>query len=105
VLMYPQEIGTAVQYGADVIFIIVNNGMYGTIRTHQEHRYPDRVIGTMIQSPDFVAMAQSLGAHAERVESTDGFAAAFARAAAAGRPAVIELRTDPAQLSPSLRLP
>lgn len=103
-LMYPQEIGTAVQYGANVIFIIVNNGIYGTIRTHQERRYPGRVIATNIQNPDFVAMAQSFGAYAECVETTAGFPDAYRRAAAAGRPAVLELRTDPLQLSPVFRL-
>ena len=103
-LMYPQEVGTAVQYGANVIFIIVNNGIYGTIRTHQERRFPGRVIGTNIRSPDFVVMAQSFGAYAERIGTTEAFPAAFLRAAAAGRPAVLELRTDPAQLSPAFRL-
>ncbi len=103
-LMYPQEVGTAVQYGANVIFIVVNNGIYGTIRTHQEKRYPGRVIATNIQDPDFVAMAQSMGAYAERVEATGAFADAYRRAAAAGRPALLELRTDPLQLSPVFRL-
>lgn len=104
-LMYPQEVGTAVQYGANLVFIVVNNGIYGTIRTHQERRYPGRVIATNIQSPDFVGLAQSLGAFAERIESTERFPEAFQRAMAAGRPAVLELITDPAQLSPNFRLP
>lgn len=103
-LMYPQEIGTAVQHRANIIVLIVNNGSYGTIRMHQERRYPGRVIGTDILSPDFVALAESLGAFGERVETNSAFAAAFQRATAAGRPAVLELRVDPAQLTPSMRL-
>ncbi|HEY8509160.1 MAG TPA: thiamine pyrophosphate-binding protein [Steroidobacteraceae bacterium] len=102
--MYPQEIGTAIQHRANVVIIIVNNGMYGTIRMHQERRYPGRVIATGIVNPDFVALARSFGAFAERVDNTTEFPAAYARATAAGRPAVLELRVDPAQLSPSIRL-
>jgi acetolactate synthase-1/2/3 large subunit len=103
-LMYPQEIGTAVQYNANLVIIVVNNGTYGTIRMHQERRYPGRVIATDLLNPDFIALAQSYGAHAEKVESTDGFPQAYRRAATAGRPALLELRVDPAQLSPSFRL-
>ncbi len=103
-LMYPQEIGTAVQHRANLIIIVVNNGIYGTIRTHQEKRFPGRVIATDIVNPDFVAFAQSFGAFAERVETTDGFPDAYRRAAAAGRPAVLELRIDPLQLTPAFRL-
>lgn len=102
--MYPQEIGTAIQHGANVVIIVVNNGMYGTIRMHQERRYPRRVIATDITNPDFVALARSFGAFAERVDNTAEFPAAYARATAAGRPAVLELRVDPAQLSPTIRL-
>lgn len=103
-LMYPQEIGTAVQHHANLVIIVANNGVYGTIRMHQERRYPGRVIATDILNPDFVALARSYGAFAERVETTDGFPDAYRRAAAAGRPAVLELRVDPAQLSPAFRL-
>jgi len=103
-LMYPQEIGTAVQHKANLVIIVVNNGIYGTIRMHQERRYPGRVVGTDILNPDLVALAHSFGAFGERVESTDGFADAFRRAAAAGRPAMLELRVDPAQLTPTYRL-
>ena len=102
--MYPQEIGTAVQHRANVVIIVVNNGIYGTIRMHQERRYPTRVIATDILNPDFVALARSFGAFAERVESTASFPSAYARAVASGRPALLELRVDPAQLSPSFRL-
>jgi acetolactate synthase-1/2/3 large subunit len=103
-LMYPQELATAMQYDAPVIVIVVNNGMYGTIRMHQEKRFPGRVSATELQTPDFVTMARSFGAHAELVETTEGFADAFARAQAAGRPALLELRVDPLQITPQARL-
>jgi acetolactate synthase-1/2/3 large subunit len=104
-LMYPQELATAMQYGAPCIVIVVNNGMYGTIRMHQEKRFPGRVSATGIHNPDFVALAQSFGAYGELVESNDGFGAAFERARASGRPALLELRTDPRQITPGLRIP
>jgi acetolactate synthase-1/2/3 large subunit len=94
-LMTGQELATAVQYGAAVIFCVVNNGMYGTIRMHQERDYPARVYATALQNPDFAALARAYGAHGELVERTEDFAAAFERAAAAGKPAVIEMRIDP----------
>ncbi|MDB5839245.1 MAG: Acetolactate synthase large subunit [Herminiimonas sp.] len=103
-LMYPQEIATAIQYQAPVVIIVVNNGMYGTIRMHQEKRFPGRVSATDIQGPDFAALAQSFGAYGERVETSEAFPAAFARAQAAGRPALLELRTDPAQITPQMRI-
>jgi acetolactate synthase-1/2/3 large subunit len=103
-LMYPQELATAMQYDAPVIVIVVNNGMYGTIRMHQEKRFPGRVSATALQTPDFVTLARSFGAHAECVETTEGFGEAFARAQAAGRPALLELRVDPLQITPQARL-
>ena len=81
-LMYPQELATAAQYGARLVVLIVNNGMYGTIRMHQERRFPGRVSATALDAPDFVQLAQSFGAHAERVETTAAFAPAFERALA-----------------------
>lgn len=102
--MYPQELGTAVQAGADVVTLVVNNGIYGTIRMHQEKNYPGRVSGTTLRNPDFVALAESFGCHAERVEQTADFAGAFERAMNAGRPALIELVTDPAQITPANRI-
>jgi acetolactate synthase I/II/III large subunit len=104
-LMYPQELATAVQHRASVVIIIVNNGMYGTIRMHQERRFPGRVVATDLVNPDMVALARSFGAYAERVETSSAFPDAFGRAAAAGLPAVLDLRVDPAQISPSFRLP
>jgi acetolactate synthase-1/2/3 large subunit len=103
-LMYPQEIGTAVQHKANLVIIVVNNGIYGTIRMHQERRYPGRVMATDIHNPDFLALAQSFGAYAERIDNTQAFPPAYERAVAAARPAVLELRVDPAQLTPTFRL-
>ena len=104
-LMYPQELATAVQYNAAVIVLVVNNGMYGTIRMHQEQHFPGRVSGTDLRTPDFVALAQSFGAYAERIESTDAFPEAFERAIEARRPALLELCVDKKQITPDRRLP
>ncbi|MEQ8229768.1 MAG: thiamine pyrophosphate-binding protein [Rhodospirillales bacterium] len=103
-LMTGQELATAKQYGANVIFIVVNNGTYGTIRMHQEREYPGRVSGTDLVNPDFAALAQAYGATGEIVTETAQFADAFARAQAADSPALIELRTDPEAISPSATL-
>jgi acetolactate synthase I/II/III large subunit len=94
-LMTGQELATARQYGANVIVLLVNNGMYGTIRMHQEREFPTRVHGTRLENPDFVALAQAFGCTGERVTETGQFAGAFERALAAGRPALIELMIDP----------
>jgi acetolactate synthase-1/2/3 large subunit len=102
--MYAQEIGTAVQHHANLVIIVVNNGTYGTIRMHQERRYPGRVVATDLLNPDFVALAQSYGAFAERVKFTASFPHAYLRASAAGRPALLELRVNPTQLTPAFRL-
>ena len=98
-LMTAQELATAVQYCLPIIVIVANNGMYGTIRMHQERHYPDRVVGTTLVNPDFVALARSFGLDAERVEKTADFIPALHRALAAGGPALIELRTDPEAIS------
>jgi acetolactate synthase-1/2/3 large subunit len=103
-MMYPQEFATAVERNAAIIVLVVNNGTFGTIRMHQERRFPRRVSGTGIANPDFVALARSLGGHAERVERTEDFPPAFLRAVDAGRPALIEIRVDPRQLTPNFRL-
>lgn len=104
-MMYPQELATAVQHNANLIILVVNNGMYGTIRMHQERRYPGRVLATDLVNPDMVALAHSFGAFAERVDSTEGFAVAFQRARDSQKPALLDLRVDPAQISPTFRLP
>ena len=99
-MMNGQELATAVQYGAKAIFIVVNNGMYGTIRMHQERSYPGRVSGTELNNPDFAALARAYGANGEMVEKTEEFAPAFERALAADRPSLIELRIDPEAITP-----
>jgi acetolactate synthase-1/2/3 large subunit len=97
--MHGQELATAVQYGAKVVFIVVNNGIYGTIRMHQEREYPGRITATDIVNPDFVVLAGAYGLPAERVERTDQFSAALERALAAPGSALIELITDPETIS------
>ena len=99
-MMNGQELATAVQHDLPVIFVVVNNGMYGTIRMHQERHYPDRVIGTELKNPDFAALARAYGAAGETVTRTEQFAPAFERARTAGKPSLIEIRVDPEALTP-----
>jgi acetolactate synthase-1/2/3 large subunit len=99
-LMSGAELATAVQYGLDVVVLVVNNGMYGTIRMHQERHYPGRVIGTDLVNPDFVDFAASFGFHAEAVRHTEELADAFERALAAGRAALLDLHVDPEAITP-----
>ena len=101
-LMNGQELATAVQYRLNVIVIVVNNGMYGSIRMHQERHYPGNVWGTMLTNPDFAALARSYGAHGEIVVRTADFAPALERASAASGPALIELQISPEALSPRM---
>ncbi len=103
-LMTGQELATAAQYGANAIFIVVNNGMYGTIRMHQEKHYPGRVIGTDLANPDFAAFARAFGAAGETVEDTAQFGPAMERSLACGKPALIELRIDPQAITPNTTL-
>jgi len=98
-LMTGQELATAVQRRLGIIVLLVNNGMYGTIRMHQERHHPGRVIGTDLHNPDFAALARAYGAHGEVVARTEDFAAAFERARTAGVPAILELRIDPEALT------
>ncbi len=98
-LMNGQELATAVQYGLAVVFVVVDNGMYGTIRMHQERAYPARVHGTGLANPDFAALARAYGALGETVTRTDEFAPAFDRALSAGRPALLHLKLDPQALT------
>lgn len=100
-LMNGQELATAVQYGAAIVVLVINNGMYGTIRMHQERTYPGRVSATDLINPDFAALARAYGAHGETVETTAEFVPAFERAMASGKPAVIELRIDPEAITPA----
>jgi acetolactate synthase-1/2/3 large subunit len=99
-LMTGQELATAVQEELPIVVLVVNNGMYGTIRMHQERRYPGRVVGTDLRNPDFAAYARAFGAHGALVERTEDFPGAFAEALACGRPALLELRVDPEAITP-----
>ena len=107
-LMNGQELATAVQYGAGVLFIVFNNGIYGTIRMHQERTYPARVSGTDLRNPDFAALARAYGAFGTMVDATEDFAAALGQAqahiAATGLPALIELRYDSELITPNATL-
>jgi acetolactate synthase-1/2/3 large subunit len=94
-LMNGQELATAVQYRLPIVFVVVDNGMYGTIRMHQEREYPARVYGTDLSNPDFAALARAYGAVGESVTNTSEFAPAFERALAAKRPALLHLCIDP----------
>lgn len=103
-LMNGQELATAVYYGINIIVIVVNNGIYGTIRMHQERNYPGRTIGSDLEGTDFAALARAYGAHGEVVTETQGFAEAFERAQSCGKPALIELRVDPEAITPMATL-
>jgi acetolactate synthase I/II/III large subunit len=95
-----QELATALQAGAQPVILIVNNGIYGTIRAHQERNYPARVSGTTMVNPDFSALAKAYGFYAERVESTADFEAAFARALASKTGAVLDLNISADAITP-----
>ncbi len=99
-LMTGQEMATAAQYGVNLLTVVVDNGSYGTIRNHQERRYPGRVSGTELKNPDFVAYARAFGAWAARVERTQDFPAALAEARSAGAPALIHLVTNVEDIAP-----
>ncbi|MCF8466942.1 MAG: thiamine pyrophosphate-binding protein [Sneathiella sp.] len=103
-MMLGQELATAMQFNAAVIFIIVNNGMLGTIRMHQERTYPSRAYATELANPDFAALARAYGAFGETVRKTEDFADVFAAAAASGKAAMIELIVDPEALTPEQSL-
>jgi acetolactate synthase-1/2/3 large subunit len=98
-MMTGQELATAVQYSLPIITVIPNNGMYGTIRMHQEREYPSRVVGTTLVNPDFAAYARSFGADGYTIESTADFAPALRAALKAGKPSIIELKIDPEALA------
>ena len=98
-LMTGQEIATAFQAGVAPVVLVFNNGMYGTIRMYQERTYPGRVSGTDLVNPDFARFIEAFGGHGEVVAETAAFEPAFRRALASGKPAVIELRCDPEQVT------
>ena len=98
--MNMQELGSAAQEDAQPIVLIVNNSMYGTIRMHQERRYPERVVGTDIKNPDFVSIARAYGFYSEQVTSIEEFKAAFDNALDSKTGAVLDLIVDPEMLTP-----
>ncbi|WP_235040864.1 thiamine pyrophosphate-binding protein [Vreelandella profundi] len=102
--MAMQEFGIACQYGANIIVLISNNGMYGTIRMHQERHYPGRPSGTNMLNPDFAALAKAYGGYGATVTSDEDFPTAFAHAKNAGVPAILDLKVAPQALSPKLLL-
>ncbi len=103
-MMCGQELATAVQYGVAPILVVVNNGMYGTIRMHQERNFPGRVMATDLVNPDFVALARAHHADGEVVQQTDEFIPVLRRAIASQRPFLIEIRVDPEALTPAQSL-
>ncbi|MEX2642367.1 MAG: thiamine pyrophosphate-binding protein [Acetobacterales bacterium] len=98
-MMTGQEVVTAFQHGGKPIILLFNNGMYGTIRMHQERDFPERVIGTTLQNPSFAKIMEAYGGHAEVVSETKEFGPAFDRCVAAGKPALIELMVDQEHLT------
>jgi acetolactate synthase-1/2/3 large subunit len=106
--MSGQEFGTLIQERLPVVVLVINNGMYGTIRMHQERAYPGRVSGTDLVNPDFAALARAYGAFGETVERTDAFADAFARARAhvttGAGPALLDIHLDPEAITPTRTL-
>src|SRR4051794_20847180 len=103
-LMSSPELATAVQYELPILVLVVDNGMYGTIRMHQERHFPGRVVGTDLVNPDFAALARSYGAFGDTVERTEDFGDALDRALADSRPALLSLRVDPEAITPRATL-
>jgi acetolactate synthase-1/2/3 large subunit len=103
-VMSSPELATSVQYGLPIVILLVNNGMFATVRMHQERVFPGRAVGTDLENPDFPAVARAYGAYGERVERTEDFEAAFERALASGKPALLELPVDPERISPRVKL-
>jgi acetolactate synthase-1/2/3 large subunit len=99
-LMSGHELAAAMQERLPLVVLVVNNGMYGTIRMHQERNFPGRVSGTDLVNPDFVALGKAFGAYAERIVQTDEFSGALERALGAGHSALLELVVDPEAITP-----
>jgi acetolactate synthase-1/2/3 large subunit len=100
-LMNGQEFATAVQYDLPIICVVVDNGMFGTIRMHQEREYPGRISGTGLKNPDFAAYARAFGGFGATVEETADFNKAFDDAVKSGKPAILHLKVDPEALTTS----
>lgn len=103
-LMNGQDFATAVQYDLPILVVLLDNGMYGTIRMHQEREYPGRISATALKNPDFAAYARAFGGHGERVERSADFAPALARARASGKPAILHCLIDPEAITPTTTL-
>jgi acetolactate synthase I/II/III large subunit len=103
-LMNGQEFATAVQYGLPIVVVLIDNGMYGTIRMHQERMFPGRVIATRLRNPDFAAYARAFGGHGETVEETAQFLPAYERALASGLPSILHVKVDPEAITPTTTL-
>ena len=103
-LMTGQDFATAVQYKLPIVVIVADNGLYGTIRMHQERDFPNRTIATQLHNPDFAAYAQAFGGFGVKVEKTDDFPAAFAAARASGKPSIVHLKIDPEALTTGMSL-
>jgi acetolactate synthase I/II/III large subunit len=103
-LMNGQDFATAVQYDLPIVVILLDNGMYGTIRMHQERHYPGRISATALKNPDFAAYARAFGGHGQRVERTKEFAPALDRALASGKPAILHCLIDPEAITPATTL-
>lgn len=98
-LMNGQELATAMQYGCNMLVLVIDNGVYGTIRMHQEREYPERVSGTTLRNPDFAALARAYGAWSATIETTDEFAPALADAMKQSGVRLLHLKTDPERIS------
>ncbi len=103
-LMNGQEFATAVQYELPIVVVLIDNGMYGTIRMHQEREFPGREVATRLRNPDFAAYARAFGGHGETVEETAEFLPAFERALASGLPSIIHVKIDPEAITPTTTL-
>jgi acetolactate synthase-1/2/3 large subunit len=103
-LMNGQEFMTAVQYGLPIVIAVVDNGMYGTIRMHQEREYPGRMIATALKNPDFAAYARAFGGFGATVEKTADFPKAYDAARASGKPAILHLKVDPSAIGPTMTI-
>jgi acetolactate synthase-1/2/3 large subunit len=103
-LMNGQEFATALQYDLPIVVVLLDNGMYGTIRMHQEREYPGRVSATVLKNPDFADYARAFGGHGERIERTPDFAPALERALASRKPAILHCLTDPEAITPTMTL-
>ncbi len=103
-LMNGQEFATAVQYGLPIVVIVCDNGLYGTIRMHQEREYPGRPSATALRNPDFAAYARAFGGFGATVEATADFPAAFKAARESGLPAILHVKIDPDAILPGTTL-